>query len=177
MLPFLEQPALHAAALAAYQLDPWPFHHPPHTHINTVVPIFVCPSAPGAGDPQLAARSQYEVAFTCYLGVSGRDWSTKDGMLFQDSRTRLADATDGTSNTLLVGERPPSADWQFGWWYAGAGQLHRLGGHHPGRGEANLLPVTTGSCRRATTPSWRAAPPISAACSTSGACTPAGPTS
>jgi prepilin-type processing-associated H-X9-DG protein len=30
--------------------------------------------------------------------------------------------TDGTSNTLLVGERPPSADLVFGWWYAGAGQ-------------------------------------------------------
>src|SRR5437870_10645760 len=26
------------------------------------------------------------------------------------------------SNTLLAGERPPSADFQFGWWYAGAGQ-------------------------------------------------------
>src|SRR5262249_34458147 len=30
--------------------------------------------------------------------------------------------TDGTSNTLMVGERPPSADDRFGWWYAGEGQ-------------------------------------------------------
>ncbi|MGL4549883.1 MAG: DUF1559 domain-containing protein, partial [Gemmataceae bacterium] len=35
---------------------------------------------------------------------------------------RLIDITDGASNTLLVGERPPSADGSLGWWYAGEGQ-------------------------------------------------------
>jgi hypothetical protein len=34
----------------------------------------------------------------------------------------MADITDGLSNTLMVGERPPSSDFQYGWWYAGAGQ-------------------------------------------------------
>ena len=34
----------------------------------------------------------------------------------------MGDITDGTSNTLFAGERPPSADFQFGWWYAGVGQ-------------------------------------------------------
>src|SRR5262249_48050655 len=29
--------------------------------------------------------------------------------------------TDGTSNTLMVGERPPSSDFWFGWWFAGGG--------------------------------------------------------
>jgi prepilin-type N-terminal cleavage/methylation domain-containing protein len=34
---------------------------------------------------------------------------------------RIGDVTDGTSNTLMVGERPPSRDLFYGWWFAGAG--------------------------------------------------------
>src|SRR5205085_331452 len=45
-----------------------------------------------------------------------------DGLLFLDSAVRLSDVPDGISSTLLVGERPPSANGQLGWWYAGWGQ-------------------------------------------------------
>jgi prepilin-type processing-associated H-X9-DG protein len=34
---------------------------------------------------------------------------------------RLAAITDGTSNTLMIGERPPSKDLIFGWMFAGFG--------------------------------------------------------
>ena len=68
-------------------------------------------------------------------------------MLFRDSRIRLGDATDGTSNTLLAGERPASADNQFGWWYAGAGQKFTGSADMIlGVQEENLLVVTAGSC-------------------------------
>src|SRR5262245_63960838 len=33
----------------------------------------------------------------------------------------IADIVDGTSNTLMAGERPPSKDLVYGWWFAGAG--------------------------------------------------------
>lgn len=33
----------------------------------------------------------------------------------------MTDVKDGTSNTFLVGERPPSYDRWTGWWFAGSG--------------------------------------------------------
>jgi prepilin-type processing-associated H-X9-DG protein len=43
-----------------------------------------------------------------------------DGVIYESSRTRLSDISDGSSNTVLVGERPPSADLFWGWWTWGA---------------------------------------------------------
>lgn len=86
------------------------------------------------------------MALTSYLGVSGRDYKTKDGLLFQDSAVRFGDVTDGLSNTLLLGERPPSADQQLGWWYAGNGQVGTGSAEMIlGVREHNLLPVVSGS--------------------------------
>ena len=69
-----------------------------------------------------------------------------DGVLYQDSRVSLLDVTDGTTSTLLLGERPPSADFQFGWWYAGIGQ--RFTGSCDmvlSVREPNLQPIVSGS--------------------------------
>lgn len=67
-------------------------------------------------------------------------------MLFQDSAVRFGDVSDGLSNTLLLGERPPSADLQLGWWYAGTGQLNTGSGEMIlGVRDHNLLPVMSGS--------------------------------
>src|SRR5581483_8423795 len=147
LLPYLEQPTLAAQAQTAYRADLYPFHNPPHTGLSTVVPAFICPMDPRISTAQTSQRTNTVAAFTSYLGVAGLDAAkTRDGILFQDSVTRLADVTDGTSNTLLLGERPPSADYQFGWWYAGAGQQFTgsadlvLGVREP-----NLLLVTVGS--------------------------------
>jgi prepilin-type processing-associated H-X9-DG protein len=63
----------------------------------------------------------YVVAFTSYLGIEGTTSTAKDGTLFLDSSISIAHIADGTSNTVLVGERPPSYDLNFGWWYTGYG--------------------------------------------------------
>lgn len=147
LLPHLDQQALMVTSEQAYRESPLPFTNPPHVGLATVIPVFVCPMDSRARQAQLAPRNNILVALTCYLGVSGKDLTTNDGIFFGDSKTRLSDVSDGTSNTLLSGERPPSADFQFGWWYAGAGQ--RSTGSADmllGVYEQNVLPVTAGSC-------------------------------
>jgi prepilin-type processing-associated H-X9-DG protein len=53
--------------------------------------------------------------------VAGRRAGLKDGILYNNSIIRISEITDGTSSTLIVGERPPDAGFDFGWWYAGFG--------------------------------------------------------
>jgi prepilin-type processing-associated H-X9-DG protein len=146
LLPFIEQQNIATEADRAFRTLPLPFTDPPHVHRATVVKAYTCPADPRVSSPQISTRTLTRIAFTSYLGVSGKDYSTKDGVFVQDQRFQLGAITDGTSNTLMLGERPPSADFQFGWWYAGVGQ--RLTGSAEmilGVREQNLLPVVSGS--------------------------------
>ncbi len=120
LLPYVEQQNLWDVTVQAYAQD-WNFaHDPPHVGFATVVRVFACPA--DGRTAQLGAFAGLPVAFTDYLGVEGINSVRKDGVLFLNSSIRFADITDGTSNTLAVGERPPSADGYFGWWYGGVGQ-------------------------------------------------------
>jgi prepilin-type N-terminal cleavage/methylation domain-containing protein len=120
ILPYVEQEAVWKQAVAAYRMDSEFTDDPPHP-LATVLALYGCPADPRSHQVGLA-RGSLPVAFTSYLGVEGRNQARKDGCLFLNSSVRLADISDGTSNTLLVGERPPSADGWFGWWCAGWGQ-------------------------------------------------------
>jgi prepilin-type N-terminal cleavage/methylation domain-containing protein len=121
LLPHLEQEPLWQQTQQAYRGQPSPFVHPPHPGLDTVVRIFTCPSDAQSQGPR-DTHSNRRVALTDYVGVLGTDLASKDGVLFVDSHVRLTDILDGTSATLMAGERPPSADAWYGWWYAGVGQ-------------------------------------------------------
>jgi prepilin-type N-terminal cleavage/methylation domain-containing protein len=85
--------------------------------IKTPIPTFICPSEP------LPQSRPAGLAFATYRGVMGSEpvgdtnysavqWLT-NGMLYPNSAVRMQDVTDGTSNTLLMG------DSRFGLWADG----------------------------------------------------------
>jgi len=115
--------------------------NPPNPALGTPVKTYLCPSEPRNLTVQYEALgagidASQPIAFTEYLGVDG--WRGDDftnattppadrsGILVSSNwnlakKVNFASITDGSSNTLMVGERPPSVDLFYGWWFAGAG--------------------------------------------------------
>ncbi len=121
ILPQLEEDSLWQHVNRAYDQDRSPFNNPPHSLMAHALAAVQCPADNRVRSVQLT-RNGRRVGVTSYLGVSGTTLYANDGVLFADSTIGLRDVSDGSSNTLIVGERPPSPDFFYGWWYAGDGQ-------------------------------------------------------
>jgi prepilin-type N-terminal cleavage/methylation domain-containing protein/prepilin-type processing-associated H-X9-DG protein len=119
ILPFMEQDNVSRPIKAATTITQW---WTEWAKVNAQdLPFIHCPSD---------SRTKYGTTevLTGYMGVTGndeRDGSDATNGIFAVQhwwgymppvRIRMASVTDGLSNTLMVGERPPASDLYWGWW-------------------------------------------------------------
>ncbi|MGE0756432.1 MAG: DUF1559 domain-containing protein [Pirellulaceae bacterium] len=117
ILPFIEQKPLHDSlnvgpVTFATNLDA----AATRALLQTAQPTYRCPSDTGPAlnadrRVQSHARTAYETAVSNYLGVNNTGtvdpnaFHPRRGLFVRDMGTRFAEITDGTSNTLALGER------------------------------------------------------------------------
>jgi len=97
---------------------------------GTKVEVFVCPSDPLGRDilsehvvwPD-GNEDDLRFAHHTYFGSRGSTRDVPGNGVFPEinSVTRFRDIQDGTSNTLLAGERPTDHAHYYGWWAGGIG--------------------------------------------------------
>jgi prepilin-type N-terminal cleavage/methylation domain-containing protein len=116
VLPFIEQKQLRDVLS--------PFVPGYQNNAGKAVPTYTCPSDPRSLSALSYPDAYAQGAFTSYLGVTGADADPNiqisgptNGIFDVTSKGYpLISITDGTSNTLMIGERPPALDMVWGWW-------------------------------------------------------------
>lgn len=129
ILPYIEQDAVYQTAIIYARTDNYSWRNP---MASLKLKIYNCPADSRGEQSWPGASSNLpDQATTAYLGNSGTTATSFDGLLFMDSKINFKDITDGTSNTIIVGERPPNSNLEYGWWFAAYG--------YDGRGNADSL--------------------------------------
>ncbi|MFO0799499.1 MAG: DUF1559 domain-containing protein [Gemmataceae bacterium] len=130
--PYLELEPNWQMVEADYRKSRDVFLPTPHRGVGLPLKPFSCPSDPRTAVPwevhflyTLAlprpTGMTQQIAFNSYLGNAGAVTARHDGVIVADGKVTMVGIIDGTSNTLLAGERPPPADLHYGWLYVGWG--------------------------------------------------------
>jgi prepilin-type processing-associated H-X9-DG protein len=115
ILPYIEQDGLAKQTHDAFLRQPFSYINPPHVGLATVIKTYTCPSDGRLAYP-ITDDQGFTVAYGSYQGVSGGS-RTDDGAMGFYRGINLLEILDGTSQTLLIGERPPPGKLLAGSWY------------------------------------------------------------
>ena len=81
------------------------------------IAVYTCPSDPNSGKLCTTYTGSYgNYTMGTYFGIMGTVLATPaNGIFFSNSSVSMRDITDGTSNTVMVGERGLPNDLELGW--------------------------------------------------------------
>jgi prepilin-type processing-associated H-X9-DG protein len=117
ILPFIEQVPLWNLAWEAQNQDPIGTHSLLHRQVmETTLPVLLCPTETLSKGQN--AGNGWSWAVTTYPGVAGSNRRAHNGIFHKNFTVRFGNITDGSSNTLMIGERPAGPDGDFSGWYA-----------------------------------------------------------
>jgi prepilin-type N-terminal cleavage/methylation domain-containing protein/prepilin-type processing-associated H-X9-DG protein len=117
LLPYIEQQALFNQSTAFLKSQPYNTDSTAFPAVNFQSKMFICPSN---GRPTTMNYGGVNYGLTSYMGCAGTNSSTSagDGILYANSAVCITDIVDGTSNTIMVGERPVPGDLYYGWGFS-----------------------------------------------------------
>lgn len=114
ILPQMGEGPLWDRSVQACTIESRTYLTPPHVGYATVIKTYVCPDDGRLSRPLTNSQGP-PAAYSSYLGVSGSYFGP--GVIGGAPGIRFSAITDGTSQTLMVGERPPPQSLQAGRWY------------------------------------------------------------
>jgi type II secretory pathway pseudopilin PulG len=119
ILPQMDRGDLYAQVVSACDISNNPLNNPPHIARTGIVKSFFCPSDPRLGSPAPDIGG-LNFSYTSYVGVlsvvNKGEKNIYPGAL-SGIINDFSSISDGLSQTVFFGERPPPANYEAGHWY------------------------------------------------------------